>query len=72
MLEINFEESLANDVVNFEPLGPSGPSYNTLHYNMVLDITLITIGPQLDYFCYMPIHFTLIITQIGQLAQKLA
>ena len=24
-----------------------GPLYNTLHYNMVLDVTLITVGPQL-------------------------
>ena len=34
-------------------------------YNTVLDITLITVGPQLDYFGYMSIHFTLVITQNG-------
>ena len=27
-----------------------GPLYNTLRYNTVLDITLISVGPQLDYF----------------------
>ena len=52
------------------------PLYNTTRYNMVLDhITLIIVGPQLvilDYFCYMSIHFTLVITQIGQLTQELA
>ena len=35
------------------------PLYNTLSYNTVLDITLITTGPQLlilDYFCYIPVH----------------
>ena len=37
-----------------------GPLYNTIHYNMVLDITLISVGSQLHYFCYMYmfIHFT--------------
>ena len=32
---------------------------------MVLDITLIIVGPQLvtlEYFCFIPIQFTLIIT----------
>ena len=42
-----------------------GPLYNTLHYNTVLDITLISVGPQLHYFCYMSIHLTLIKTRIG-------
>ena len=33
----------------------------------LMDITLITVGPQLvilDYFCYMSIHFTLVTTRI--------
>ena len=42
-----------------------GPLYNTVHYNSVLDITLITVGPHLDYFGDMPIHFTLVITRFG-------
>ena len=29
------------------------------------DITLISVGPHSDYFCYMSMHFTLFITQIG-------
>ena len=33
-----------------------GPLYNTVCYNMVLDITLITVGPQLDYFCYIYVY----------------
>ena len=42
------------------------PLYNMARYNTVLDITLITDGPQLNYFCHMYIHFTLmIITRIG-------
>ena len=48
--------------------GTPEPLYNTLHYNMVLDITLITVGPQLlilDYFCYSSIHFSLFITRFG-------
>ena len=55
----NKENTLANNVNTPEPL------YNTLHYNTVLDITLITVGPQLvilECFCYMSIHFTLVIT----------
>ena len=43
----------------------AGPLYNTVHYNTVWDITLIIVGPQLDYFCYMSIDFTLIITRFG-------
>ena len=46
------------------PITP-GPLYNMLHYNTFLDITLMTVGPQLHYFCFMSIHFTLLITQIG-------
>ena len=30
-----------------------GPLYNTVLYSMILDITLIIVGPQLDYFCYI-------------------
>ena len=41
-----------------------GPLYNMLHYNTVLDITLISVGPQLDYFAIC-LSVTLIITQIG-------
>ena len=26
------------------------PLYNTAHYNTILDITLITVGPHSDYF----------------------
>ena len=51
-----------------------GPLYNMVRYNTVLDITLIIAGPQmviLDYFCYMSIHFTLVITRIGLLKRKL-
>ena len=49
-------------------IGESGPLYNMVHNNMVLDITLIIVGHQMvifDYFCYMSIYFTLILTQIG-------
>ena len=28
-----------------------GPLYNTLHYNKVLDVTLIVVGPQLKCLC---------------------
>ena len=44
------------------------PLYNTVRYNTVLDITRISVGPQMiikDCFCYITIHFTLIITLIG-------
>ena len=41
------------------------PLYNMLCYNTVLNITGITVRPQLDYICYMSIHFTLVITRIG-------
>ena len=34
-----------------------GPLFNTGRYNTVLDITLIIVGPQLDYFGYMSICF---------------
>ena len=27
-----------------------GPLYNMVHYNTVLDITLIIVGPHLDFF----------------------
>ena len=47
------------------PLSTPGPLYNMVHYNTVLDITLIAVGPQLDYFGYMSIHFTLVITWFG-------
>ena len=50
----------------------SGPLYNMVHYNTVLDITLIAVGPQLDYFGSMSIHFTLVITRFGYLTRKLA
>ena len=33
--------------------------YNKVCYNTVLDITLFSVGPQLDYFCYMSIHIIL-------------
>ena len=46
-----------------------GPLYNTLRYNMVFDITLITVYPvghfRLFLLLYMSIHFTLFITWIG-------
>ena len=38
-------------VVNTSTCTPE-PLYNTVCYNTVLDITLITVGPQLDYLCY--------------------
>ena len=45
-----------------------GPCYNMVHYNTVLDIILIAAaGPHMvifDYFCYMSIHFSLVITRI--------
>ena len=53
-----------------------GPFYNMVHYNMVLDKTLITAGRQMvifDYFCYMSVYFTLVITWIAAtLSQILA
>ena len=52
-----------------------GPLYNTLRYNTVLDITLITVGPQLlilDYFRHISIHFTLVKTRFGYLTRKMA
>ena len=60
---INYEINvIANSVLwRFTP----GPLYSTLHYNTVLDITLIIVGPQLDYIWYMSIHFTLVLIQIG-------
>ena len=39
-----------------------GPLNNTIRYKTVLDITMITVGPQLYYFGYMSIHFTLFLT----------
>ena len=42
-----------------------GPLYNTVSYNTALDMSMIIVGLQMDYFCYMSIHFTLIITRIG-------
>ena len=42
-----------------------GPLYNMLRYKTVLDITLIFVGPQLDYICYVLVYLTLIITWIG-------
>ena len=44
------------------------PLYNTVHYNTVLDITRISVGPQMvifDLFSYITIHFTLVITLFG-------
>ena len=44
------------------------PLYNMLHYNMVLGITQTHARPQmliLDWICYISMHFTLVITQIG-------
>ena len=44
------------------------PLYNTVRYNTVLDITRISVGPQLvilDLFSYITIHFTLVITRFG-------
>ena len=44
------------------------PLYNTVRYNTVLDITRISVGPQLvilDLFSYIIIHFTLVITRVG-------
>ena len=52
-------------MTNFLILNKHGPLHNTVHYNKALDITLITVGPQLDCFCYMSIYFTLVITRIG-------
>ena len=69
-----FPETVYHDMVSVINSTP-GPLYNMLRYNTVLDITLITAGPQLvilDYFCYMSIHFTLFITWIGWLIRKLA
>ena len=42
----------------FEHTTP-GPLYNTLHYNTVLDITLITVGPQLDILDYFYSHYNM-------------
>ena len=42
--------------------------YNTVRYNKVLDITRISVGPQLvilELFSYITIHFTLVITRFG-------
>ena len=36
-----------------------GPLYNIVHYNMILDITLITVGPQM-VILDLSIHFTVI------------
>ena len=44
------------------------PLYNTVRYNTVLDITQISVGPQLvilDLFSYITIYFTLVITWFG-------
>ena len=61
-----FDQNVFSLSVDFQTT--PGPLYYMLHYNTVLDITLITVGPQLvnlDYLCYMSLHFTLVITQIG-------
>ena len=44
------------------------PLYNTFRYNTVLDITQISVGPQMvifDLFSFITIHFTLVITRFG-------
>ena len=44
------------------------PLYNMVCCSMILDITQTILGSQmaiLDLFCYIFIHFTLVITQVG-------
>ena len=41
-----------------------GPLYNTVHYNTVLDIKPIIVGPKLNYFYCMSVCFTLVITRM--------
>ena len=44
------------------------PLYNTVRYNTVLDITRISVGPQMvifDLFSFITIHFALVITRFG-------
>ena len=56
----------ANQRLCFHYIDTPQPLYNTVHYNMVLDMTRISVGPQLvilDLFSY--IHFTLVITRFG-------
>ena len=51
------------------------PLYNTVRYNTVLDITRISVGPQMVIFAlfsFITIHFTLVITRFGKLTRKLA
>ena len=52
-----------NKKIRYTPANPSfttpGPLYNMLHYNMVMDKTLITVGSQLDYFCYKCLYILL-------------
>ena len=51
------------------------PFYKTDHFNTVLDISWISVGPKIiiqDSFSYLTVHFTLAITGFGQQSQKLA
>ena len=50
-----------NKKIRYTPANPSftTPLYNMLHNNTVMDITLIIVGPQLDYFCYKCLYILL-------------
>ena len=48
--------------------GTPQPSYNTVHYNIVLEISRFSVGSQMvisDLFSYITIHFTLNIARFG-------
>ena len=72
--ENNFMQELKPLILNIQVMAfyvkrsTTQPFYNMVHYNTVLDITRISVGPQLvifDLFSYITIHFTLVITWFG-------
>ena len=61
---LNFSKTISEKRNSVTPQ----PLYNTVRYNTVLDITRISVEPQLvilDLFSYIVIHFTLVITRFG-------